>query len=46
MRGIECLTDRFAEIAGVSVADCFEIANLLCEEFRKGTSSVSDLHEK
>ena len=36
-RGIECLTDRFAEIAGVSVADCFEIANLLCEEFRKGT---------
>ena len=36
-RGIECLTDRFAEIADVSVADCFEIANLLCEEFRKGT---------
>ena len=30
-RGIECLT------AGISVADCFEIANLLCEEFRKGT---------
>ena len=36
-RGVECLTDRFAEIAGISVADCFEIANLLCEEFRKGT---------
>ena len=36
-RGIECLTDKFAEIAGISVADCFEIANLLCEEFRKGT---------
>ena len=36
-RGIECLTDRFAEIADVSVADCFEIANMLCEEFRKGT---------
>ena len=30
-RGVECLTDRFAEIAGVSVADCFEIAKLLCE---------------
>ena len=39
-RGIECLTDRFAEIAGVSVADCFEIANLLCEEFRKGTFGI------
>ncbi len=36
-RGIECLTDKFAEIADISVADCFEIANLLCEEFRKGT---------
>ena len=36
-RGVECLTDKFAEIAGISVADCFEIANLLCEEFRKGT---------
>ena len=29
--------DKFAEIADISVADCFEIANLLCEEFRKGT---------
>ncbi len=28
---------KFAEIADISVADCFEIANLLCEEFRKGT---------
>lgn len=36
-KGIECLTDRFAEIAEISVADCFEIANLLCEEFRRGT---------
>ncbi|MDY4693535.1 MAG: ATP synthase F1 subunit gamma [Blautia sp.] len=36
-KGIECLTDDFAEIAGVSVADCFEMANLLCTEFRKGT---------
>ena len=36
-RGIECLTDKFAEIAGISVADCFEMANMLCTEFRKGT---------
>lgn len=36
-RKIECLTEEFAEIADVSVADCFEMANLLCEEFRKGT---------
>lgn len=36
-RKVECLTEEFAEIADVSVADCFEMANLLCEEFRKGT---------
>ena len=34
---LNAMTDKFAEIAGISVADCFEIANLLCEEFRKGT---------
>ena len=36
-RGIECLTEQFAEAGDISVADCFEIANLLCAEFRKGT---------
>ena len=36
-RGIECLTEQFAEAGDISVADCFEMANLLCEEFRKGT---------
>lgn len=36
-RGIVCITEQFAEIADVSVADCFEMANLLCEEFRKGS---------
>ena len=36
-RGIPFLTEEFAEIAGVSVADCFEIANLLCGEFQKGS---------
>jgi F-type H+-transporting ATPase subunit gamma len=33
---IECITEQFATIADISVADCFEMANLLCEEFRKG----------
>ena len=33
---LECLTEEFAEIAEISVADCFEIANLLCREFKKG----------
>ncbi len=36
-RGIECLTEQFAEAVDISVADCFEMANLLCAEFRKGT---------
>ena len=36
-RGIECLTEQFAEAGDISVADCFEMANLLCSEFRKGT---------
>lgn len=35
-RKVECLTEDFAEVADVSVADCFEIANLLCNEFKKG----------
>lgn len=33
---IDCVTEAFAEIADISVADCFEIAHLLCEEFKKG----------
>lgn len=35
-KGIPCVTEAFAEIADVSVADCFEMANLLCAEFQKG----------
>ena len=35
-RGITCLTEDFAEIADVSVADCFEMAQLLCGEFKAG----------
>ena len=36
-RGIEALTEQFAEAGSISVADCFEMANMLCTEFRKGT---------
>ena len=34
--GFACVTESFGEIADVSVADCFEMANLLCGEFKKG----------
>ena len=33
--GFACVTESFGEIADVSVADCFEMANLLCGEFKK-----------
>ncbi|MDO4307375.1 MAG: ATP synthase F1 subunit gamma [Eubacteriales bacterium] len=36
-KGIPCITEQFAEIADISVADCFEMSNLLCEEFKKGS---------
>ena len=36
-RKLDILTDSFAEIANLSVADSFEIARALCREFRKGT---------
>ena len=35
-KNVECLTEQFAEIADISVADCFEIANLLCRGIQKG----------
>ena len=35
-RGVECVTESFAEVADISVADCFEIANILCKEYREG----------
>lgn len=35
-KGIPCVTEAFAEVADISVADCFEMANLLCREFKKG----------
>lgn len=42
-KGYECLTDRFAEVADISVADCFEMACMLCEEFQNGTFGHIDL---
>lgn len=36
-KGVPIITEQFAEIADVSVADCFEISNLLCREFKKGS---------
>ena len=32
----EILTDAFPEVAKVRVSDCFEIASLLCKEFKEG----------
>lgn len=42
-KGIACVTEQFAEIADISVADCFEMAHLLCEEFKKGSFGHIDL---
>lgn len=42
-KNIPCLTEAFAEVAEVSVADCFEIANLLCKEFKNGTFGHIDM---
>lgn len=42
-RNLECVTEQFAEIADVSVSDCFEIANILCKEFESGTIGHMDL---
>ena len=41
--GFACVTESFGEIADVSVADCFEMANLLCGEFKKGEFGHIDL---
>ena len=35
--GKDILSAEFAEIADIDVADCFDIAKLLCNEFKKGT---------
>lgn len=35
-RGVPCITEEFAEVAGVSVADCFEMSRIICQDFLKG----------
>ncbi|MBR2764691.1 MAG: ATP synthase F1 subunit gamma [Blautia sp.] len=35
-RGVPILTESFAEVAKVKVGDCFEMARMLCKEFREG----------
>ena len=35
-RGIELVTEEFAEAGDISVSDCFEIAALLCRAFKAG----------
>lgn len=42
-KGIPCVTEAFGEIADISVADCYEIANILCEEYKKGSFGHIDL---
>ena len=36
-RKVVILSEAFAEIAKVDVSDCFEIARLLCKEYREGS---------
>ena len=35
-RGVEIMTTEFAEAAGISVADCFTISNLVTKGYREG----------
>ena len=35
-RKVEILSEAFAEIADISISDCFEIASLLCKSYRQG----------
>lgn len=35
-KGYEIVTEDFAEVADISVSDCFEIAQILCSEFKNG----------
>ncbi len=35
-RGVESLSDEYISVEDVTLRDCFSMAQLLCEEFRKG----------
>ncbi|HCW23044.1 MAG TPA: ATP synthase F1 subunit gamma [Lachnospiraceae bacterium] len=36
-KNVPILTEDFAEVGKISVSDCFEIADLICGEYKKGT---------
>ena len=35
-RGVELLTEEYAEVAKISVSDCFGVAKLICDAYSKG----------
>ena len=35
-RGVSLFTEEYAEVAKVSISDCFEIARLVCDAYRSG----------
>ncbi len=35
-RNVTIVSENFAEIANISVSDCFEISNMLCKGYKKG----------
>ncbi len=37
-KGASLVSDAFSEVAEIDPSDCFEIARLICEEFRKGNA--------
>ena len=43
IRKADILSEEFAEIASISVGDCFEVARLICDEFKTGEYSTVGL---
>ena len=35
-RGVEILTEEYAEVAKISVSDCFSVSKLICDAYSKG----------
>ena len=35
-KGYEIVTDRFSEVADVSISECFSVASVLCEAYKSG----------
>ena len=35
-RGVELITEEYAEVAKISVSDCFSIARMICDAYSKG----------